>query len=51
MEITFTLRKNGSYMPSGLGGSLFPVDRQAGRQTKFSFKKILNKSITTMKME
>ena len=29
MEITFTLRKNGSYnIPSGFGGRSFPVDRQ-----------------------
>ena len=31
MEITFTLRKNGGYMPSSLDGRLFPVDRLAGR--------------------
>ena len=31
MEITFTLRKNGGYMPNGLGSRLFPVDWQAGR--------------------
>ena len=32
MKITFTLRKNGGYMPSSLGSRSFPVDRQ---QTKF----------------
>ena len=32
-KITFTLRKNGSHMPSGLGGRSFPVARQAGWQT------------------
>ena len=37
MEITIILRKNGGYMPSGLGGRLFPVIRLAGRQTKISF--------------
>ena len=31
IEITFTLRKNGGYMPSGLDSMSFPVDRQAGR--------------------
>ena len=30
MEITFTLRKNGGYRTSGLGGKSFPVVRQAG---------------------
>ena len=29
MEITFTLKKNGGYMFSGLVGRLFPVVRQA----------------------
>ena len=32
MEITFALRKNEGYMPSGFGGRLFPVDRLAGRR-------------------
>ena len=32
MEITFTLRKNGSYMPSSLNVRLFSVDRQVGKQ-------------------
>ena len=36
MEITFTLRKNGGYRASSLGGRLFPVVRQAGRR-KSSF--------------
>ena len=31
MEITFTLRKNEGYMPSGLGGRSFPVDRLANK--------------------
>ena len=40
-EITLTLRKNGSYMPSSLGGKSFPMVKQAGRQTKISlFNKI-----------
>ena len=30
MEIIFTLRKNGGYRTSGLGGRSFPVVRQAG---------------------
>ena len=28
-EITFTLRKNGGYMPSSLCGRSFPLDRLA----------------------
>ena len=39
---TFTLRKNGGYMLSHLGGRSFPVDRLAGQQMKISlFNKIL----------
>ena len=30
-EITFTLRKNGGYIPSGLGGRSFPIDRSTDK--------------------
>ena len=33
-EMTFTLRKNGGYMPSCLGGRLFTVERLTGQQIK-----------------
>ena len=40
-EITFTLRKNGGYRTSHLGGRSFPVVRVASRLTKISlFRKI-----------
>ena len=37
MEIAFTLRKNGGYKTSVLGGRLFPVVRQADRQADENF--------------
>ena len=39
-EIIFTLRKDGGYRTSGLGGRSFPVVRQAGRQKYRCLRKL-----------
>ena len=45
--LIITLRKNGGYIPRGLGSRLFSVGGQAGRQANFTIERVLLNLINT----